>query len=93
MENKVFHLLKQYFTNKKILSTLKDQRREFAEKNKCTSPIPMQGDCRWRDIPAEDFCDNCKVKHNYYLNIQKIAAKNRGVMTKLKNIVINHPQP
>ena len=76
-------LMKQYFINKDVKKTIKSERLRFMETFKYDC-----GDCIKLGLPEVDLCEQCKIRHQFYLDLKEIQHKNTGIMLKIRHIVL-----
>lgn len=93
-------LMTMYFKNKDAQKDLQAERSEFSSKNWClnyggNSKWGEESNCfkeraGWLDEDqSQELCENCKKRNAYYLANKKLSYENRGIMTRVKNLVKN----
>ena len=83
-----------YFENKIVIKILKKKRLGF--KRNCSNTSEEEKDIksiyfscidRFKQNKEEKLCPNCQKRHNIYLEIQRLAHANSGLLTKINNLI------
>lgn len=75
-------LMQKYFANKDEKKKIKIERQEYMTTHKCEGE-----DCVRDGTEEVDYCDVCKVRHNFYLRLKKLQHENTGIMLKVRSAV------
>ena len=87
MNNKsITELLQEYFENKDKIKLVKVARTELWEIGKCDTP---DDNCiHPLGIIKSDLCPFCKKRNEFYNQIQRLVARNHGIMNSLRSKVL-----
>ena len=84
--NEVELLMQEYFKNKDKLKALKYERMLYGAVNKCYADR-SQPPCYMKDgYEFDDFCEICKVKHKLFLEVKKLAHRNKGILLRVRGL-------
>lgn len=84
-------LIDRYIKNKDTISSLRKDRRllDCEVDFDVFSEQPCVLDLIYDNIEYDEMCDNCKKKHDIYLEIKKLSRANGGIMRRLRNLTQN----
>lgn len=80
-------LMQEYFKNKDKLKVLKYKRINYASANRCYADM-HEPPCYMEEpeLEFDDFCETCKVKHRFFLEIKKLAHRNKGILLRVRGL-------
>ena len=78
--------MQEYFKNKDKLKALKYERMLYGAANKCCSDMGQSPCYLDTEYEFDDFCEICKVKHKLYLEVHKLAHRNKGILLRVRGL-------
>jgi len=81
-------LMQEYFKNKDKLKVLKYKRINYAAAHTCWVDNINKPPCYMEEsgLEFDDFCETCKVKHRFFLEIKKLAHRNKGILLRVRGL-------
>ncbi len=79
-------LMQEYFKNKDKLKALKYERMIYGTANRCSAYMHEPPCYMEPEYEFDDFCETCKVKHRFFLEVKKLAHRNKGILLRVRGL-------